>query len=101
MLGLIPGVQALRGQMPLEVDPKRLRQMAAIMQSMTPQEREDPDTIDGSRRRRIARGSGTSRQEVNLLLKQFRQMRSMLMQLTGGEGPARMSGRMKIPGFRF
>jgi len=101
VLGLIPGVQALRGQMPLEVDPKRLRQMAAIMQSMTPQEREDPDTIDGSRRRRIARGSGTSRQEVNLLLKQFRQMRSMLMQLTGGEGPAHMSKRMKIPGFRF
>jgi len=101
VLGLIPGVQALRGQMPLEVDPKRLRQMAAIMQSMTPQEREDPDTIDGSRRRRIARGSGTSRQEVNLLLKQFRQMRGMLMQLTGGEGPAHMSKRMKIPGFRF
>jgi signal recognition particle subunit SRP54 len=101
VLGLIPGVQALRGQMPLEVDPKRLRQMAAIMQSMTPQEREDPDTIDGSRRRRIARGSGTSRQEVNLLLKQFRQMRGMLMQLTGGEGPAHMSKRMKMPGFRF
>ena len=99
VLGLIPGMQALRGKMPLEVDPKRLRQMTAIMQSMTPQEREDPDMIDGSRRRRVARGSGTSRQEVNLLLKQFRQMRSMLMQLTGGEGHARMSKRMKIPGF--
>jgi len=98
VLGLIPGMQALRGQMPLEVDHKRLRQMAAIMQSMTPQEREDPDVIDGSRRRRIARGSGTSRQEVNLLLKQFRQMRSMLMQLTGGEGHARMAKRMRIPG---
>ena len=101
VLGLIPGMQALRGQMPLEVDPKRLRQMTAIMQSMTPQEREDPDMIDGSRRRRVARGSGTSRQEVNLLLKQFRQMRSMLMELTGGEGHARMSKRMRIPGFRF
>ena len=99
VLGLIPGMQALRGKMPLEVDPKRLGQMTAIMQSMTPQEREDPDMIDGSRRRRVARGSGTSRQEVNLLLKQFRQMRSMLMQLTGGEGHARMSKRMKIPGF--
>jgi signal recognition particle subunit SRP54 len=80
LLAMIPGVQALRQQVPLEMDPKRLRRMTAMVQSMTADERANPDIIDGSRRRRIAAGSGTSRQEVNLLLKQFRQMSSMLGQ---------------------
>ncbi|MCJ7822515.1 MAG: signal recognition particle protein, partial [Armatimonadetes bacterium] len=54
LLGMIPGMQGLKRQGPLEVDRKRLGQMTAIMQSMTPEERERPDVIDGSRRRRIA-----------------------------------------------
>jgi signal recognition particle subunit SRP54 len=88
LLAMIPGVQALRQQVPLEVDPKRLRRMTAMVESMTADERANPDIIDGSRRRRIAAGSGTSRQEVNLLLKQFREMSSMLGQLadTGRKG---------------
>jgi len=89
-------VQALRQQVPLEVDPKRLRRMTAMVESMTADERANPDIIDGSRRRRIAAGSGTSRQEVNLLLKQFREMSSMLGQLadTGRKGrlPKGMGG---------
>ena len=100
LLGMIPGIQALRQQVPLEVDPKRVGQMTAIVQSMTVQEREKPDIIDGSRRRRIARGSGTSRQDVNLLLKQFRQMRQMLMQFADAEKAGRMPKGLGIPGFR-
>jgi len=99
LLGMIPGIQGLRQQAPLEVDPKRFRQMAAIVQSMTGREREEPDIIDGSRRRRIARGSGTSRQDVNTLLKQFRQMRQMLVQFADVEKSGRMPKGIRIPGF--
>ena len=97
---MIPGVQKLRGQAPLEVDPKRLGRMTAVLQSMTPAERAEPDTIDGSRRRRIARGSGTSPQDVNVLLKQFRQMRAMLLQFAEAEETGRRPKRIEIPGFR-
>jgi signal recognition particle subunit SRP54 len=100
LLGMIPGLQGLRQQGPLEVDPKRLHQMTAIVQSMTPREREEPDIIDGSRRRRIAQGSGTSRQEVNLLLKQFRQMRAMLAQFARVEKTGRLPKGLGLPGFR-
>jgi len=98
LLGMIPGLQGLRRQGPLEVDRKRLGQMAAIMQSMTPGERERPDVIDGSRRRRIARGSGTTRQDVNVLLKQFRQMRAMLEQFAEAEATGRPPKGIKFPG---
>jgi len=109
LVGMIPGVQAMRGKaggpgMPLEVDPKQVKRMRAIVQSMTAEERRKPDMIDGSRRRRIARGSGVSRQEVNLLLKQFRQMRAMIAQLLAAEQSGRpFSGRagkrMGVPRF--
>jgi len=101
ILAMVPGVQTLRQKMPFEVDPKRLKHMTAIMESMTPQERETPDIIDGSRRRRIAQGSGSTRQEVNLLLKQFRQMRTMLGQFAGDEEKGRPRRRMGLPGFRM
>ncbi|MDH4179151.1 MAG: signal recognition particle protein [Armatimonadota bacterium] len=100
LLAMIPGVQALRQQIPMEVDPKRLRHMTAIMQSMSPGERANPDMIDGSRRRRIARGSGRTRQEVNFLLKQFKQMRSMLGQFADAEAKGRLPRQAGIPGFR-
>jgi signal recognition particle subunit SRP54 len=100
LLAMIPGVQALRQQIPTEIDPKRLRHMTAIMQSMSPGERANPDMIDGSRRRRIARGSGRTRQEVNFLLKQFKQMRSMLGQFADAEAKGRLPRQAGIPGFR-
>jgi len=100
LVGMIPGMQALRGQMPVEVDAKRVKRMAAIVESMTPEERREPDVIDGSRRRRIARGSGVSRQEVNTLLKQFRQMRAMIAQLMAAEQRGRPFGRMGVPRLR-
>jgi len=101
LLGMIPGMQALRRQMPLEVDPKRVRRMAAVVHSMTPEERENPDIIDGSRRKRISRGSGTSRQDVNVLLKQFRQMRAMLEQFAGTEDTGRLPRTLGTTRFRM
>ena len=100
LLGMIPGMQALRQRGPLEVDPKQMGRMVAIMRSMTPQERDQPDLIDGSRRRRIARGSGSTPQDVNMLLKQFRQMRSMLLQFADAEKTGRLPKGFGIPGFR-
>ena len=61
-----------------------LKHVEAIIHSMTPQERRTPDVIDGSRRARISKGSGTSVQEVNLLLRQFKQMKKMIGELTKG-----------------
>jgi signal recognition particle subunit SRP54 len=84
LLGLIPGVGTqLRGA---EIDPKRLVRVEAIILSMTPAERKNPKILNGSRRKRIARGSGTTVQEVNQLLKQYEQMNKM-MKLMRKSGP--------------
>ena len=69
----------------VDLDPKEWARVEAIIYSMTPAERRRPDVIDGSRKRRIARGSGTSVQEVNRLLKQFFQARKMLFQMSSPE----------------
>jgi signal recognition particle subunit SRP54 len=76
----------------------------AIIDSMTPRERDNHMIINGSRRRRIAKGSGTSVQEVNQLLKQYTQARKMMKSLSGGMGGmlGRKLGKMKLPaGFPF
>ena len=80
MLKMIPGVKPkmLAG---VDVDPKRIRHMEAIVLSMTPEERRRPEILDGSRRARIARGSGRPVSEVNRLLKQFKEMRKMMKQM--------------------
>jgi signal recognition particle subunit SRP54 len=96
VLDMIPGMSRLRGRMPTEVDPAALSKTQAIIQSMTPQERSDPGIIDGSRRRRIARGSGTSRQEVNQLLAQFKQMKQMFRRATEME-KAGKNFRINLP----
>ena len=71
MLNMIPGLSGkLKGQ-DLDIDEKQIDRIKAIIKSMTPEERENPQIIKGSRRKRIANGSGTSIQEVNSLLKQF------------------------------
>ena len=91
-LDMIPGLSALRRKMPLEVDPARLKQMEAIIQSMTMEERHSPEVINGSRRRRIAHGSGTSVQAVNQLLTQYKQLKSMLGQMADAEKGGRKHG---------
>ncbi len=77
IVGMLPGMNtsALKG---MQVDEKDLKHIEAIIYSMTPQEREQPSVINGSRRYRIAQGSGTSIQQVNRLLKQFEQMKKMM-----------------------
>ncbi len=81
MLPQIGGFQKLKD---VQVDPKDLTRIEAIISSMTPKERRKHEIINGSRRRRIARGSGTTVQDVNQLLRQYRQMRRMMRSTTGG-----------------
>lgn len=86
ILSMLPGIkpQQLKG---VQIDEKEMKHIEAIIQSMTPQERREPQIINASRRRRIARGSGTSVQDVNRLLSQFEQSKKMMRQLTNvGKG---------------
>ena len=75
---------ALRG---LNLDERELDRVQAIITSMTPHEREHPEVLNGSRRRRIAHGSGTTIQAVNQLVKQFGQMQKVMKQMAGGKMP--------------
>jgi signal recognition particle subunit SRP54 len=79
LMGMIPGVGGAIKD--LDIDNTSFKPIEAMIKSMTPKERENPDGIDGSRRKRIAKGSGTSIQEVNNLLKQFDQMRKMMKKM--------------------
>ena len=101
LLGLIPGLGAPAGG--VQVDPGRLTRVAAIIDSMTREERRKPGIINGSRRKRVARGSGTTVEEVNRLLKQFAQMRRVLKNVQSGAGARgsqarRLRKRLRIPG---
>lgn len=89
LLGMIPGFSSAKQLQGLQIDERELKRVEAIIQSMTPEERRNPDIIDGSRRRRIAAGSGTKVQDVNRLLKQFEQTRKMIKQLGGWEKRAK------------
>jgi signal recognition particle subunit SRP54 len=75
IVDFIPGAKALKG---VEVDDRRLKRFEAIICSMTPNERRRPDIVNGSRRKRIARGAGTTVEEVNRLLRQYAEMRRMI-----------------------
>jgi signal recognition particle subunit SRP54 len=86
LLGMIPGLGAAELQ-GLKVDEHELDRIAAIILSMTPEERRHPELIKGSRRLRIARGSGASVQQVSRLIKQFGQMRSVMRQVGRGRMP--------------
>jgi signal recognition particle subunit SRP54 len=88
VLGLMPGMgKAMKQVRELNMDERELDRLEAIILSMTPAERANPTIIDGSRRKRIARGSGTTVQAVNQLVKQFAQMRKMMAQLAQGKMP--------------
>jgi signal recognition particle subunit SRP54 len=87
LAGLVPGLSQIKNRLALEeVDEKYLDRVEAIIYSMTPQERRSPDIIDGSRRRRIAAGSGTTPTDVNRLLKQYREAKRIMQQITTGRG---------------
>jgi signal recognition particle subunit SRP54 len=84
LVGMLPGIpKELKNA---EIDERELARVEAIIRSMTPQERRTPQIINGSRRLRVARGSGTSTTEVNQLLKQFKEMQKMMKMLSRGKG---------------
>jgi signal recognition particle subunit SRP54 len=95
LLGMIPGMQQLSKQMPAEETEKGLVVTEAVINSMTPQERRNPKIINASRKRRIARGSGTSVQQVNQLLKQFSQMQQMMKRMQSGRLGKAMMPRLR------
>ena len=88
ILKMLPGARKM-GLNNINIDPKQLGRIEAIILSMTPKERRNPDILKSSRKIRIAKGSGTSVEEVNRLLKQFEQMKIMMKQFT--------NGNMKLP----
>ena len=95
MLDKLPGVSGLSEELKGKVDDKLTHRMEAIITSMTPAERRNPDIIKGSRKRRIAAGSGTQIQDVNRPLKQFDQMQRMMKQISGKGGLRKMMSGMK------
>ncbi|MDP2946363.1 MAG: signal recognition particle protein [bacterium] len=96
ILEMVPGFAALGKKLPTEaLDEKQLKRIEAIIQSMTPAERHNPIIIGGSRRRRIALGSGATPQDVNQLLNQFRQTQKMMKMMAGGKMPKNLMGMFR------
>ena len=90
LLGMIPGIgKAVKD---MDIDDNAFKGVEAIIRSMTPKERANPDIINNSRKERIARGSGTTLQEVNKLMKQFEQIRKTMKTVAGGKFPGMMPG---------
>jgi signal recognition particle subunit SRP54 len=92
LVDMLPGMPKLAGQLPAGTEEAQLKKVEAIILSMTPEERRNPGIIGGSRRRRIARGSGTSPQDINRLLNQFRQMQKLMKMGVGGKIPRNLRG---------
>jgi signal recognition particle subunit SRP54 len=94
VISMIPGMGAVKG---IDADrgEREMRRAIAIVDSMTPQERRDPSVINGSRRKRIAKGSGSSVEDVNRLLKQFAQTRKLVKELgSGSKAMKRLAARL-------
>ena len=86
IMEMVPGMSSIAGRMSEEgLEDGQIGRVEAVIRSMTPEERRRPEIIGGSRRRRIARGSGTKPQDVNQLLNQFRRMQKMMRQLAAGK----------------
>ena len=97
ILGMIPGLGDLKQLADNKPDEKQMGRVEAIISSMTPDERRNEKIINGSRRKRIAAGSGTSVEEVNRLLKQFGEMKKVLQMIGGGGGMPKLPKGMKVP----
>jgi signal recognition particle subunit SRP54 len=96
ILSMMPQIGPLKDLKNVKVDEREITRVVAIIDSMTPRERANHMLVNGSRRRRIARGSGTTVQEVNQLLKQYTQMRKMMKSFSGGFLGKKL-GKMKLP----
>jgi len=99
VVGMIPGMGKTMKNM--DIDDDAFKSIEAIIYSMTPAERENPALLNGSRRKRIANGSGTNIQEVNQLLKQFSETRKMMKMVSQGKNMRQMMGNMQQQGRRF
>jgi signal recognition particle subunit SRP54 len=98
ILGMMPQMGPLKGLKDVKVDEKEITRIVAIIDSMTEKERVNHMIVNGARRRRIAKGSGTSVQDVNNLLKQYAQTRKMMKSITGGGGfMGKRLGMLKLP----
>jgi signal recognition particle subunit SRP54 len=98
ILGMMPNIGPIKNLKDVKVDENEITRVVAIIDSMTAKERNNHLIINGTRRRRIAKGSGTSVQEVNALLKQYAQARKMMRSLTGGGGfLGKRLGKFKLP----
>ncbi|MGI6434253.1 MAG: signal recognition particle protein [Syntrophomonadaceae bacterium] len=98
LLGMIPGMGKQLKNMQISVDEKEIAHIEAIISSMTPRERRNPEILNGSRKKRIARGSGTRVQDVNRLVKQFEESRKMMKQFSDMGKKVKKGG---LPPFRF
>ncbi|WP_078380923.1 signal recognition particle protein [Sutcliffiella halmapala] len=96
ILGMIPGANKMKGLKNVQVDEKQIGHVEAVIKSMTKAEKANPDLINASRKKRIAKGSGRPVQEVNRLLKQFEEMKKMMKQMT-----TMSKGKGKKGGFKF
>ena len=96
IIGMIPGLNQQIGN--IDIDPKALSHIEAIIQSMTKKERTNPSILNGPRKKRIADGSGRSIAEVNRLIKQFEEFRKMMKQFNGGKGMKGMKGMKGLGG---
>ncbi len=92
---LLPGMSQLAGRLPEGVEEKQLKKVEAIILSMTPEERHNPNIIGGSRRRRIAWGSGVKPQDINQLLNQFQQMQKLMRMGARGKLPRNLMGMFR------
>ena len=96
IMEMIPGFSNLSKRLPTDaMDEDRLKRVEAIVFSMTPQERRNPDMLNGSRKRRIAKGSGTEPKDVNQLLNQFKQTQKLMKQMASGRVPRGLSGLLR------
>jgi signal recognition particle subunit SRP54 len=96
LLGMLPGANKIKGLKNAQVDEKQIGSVEAIIRSMTKEEKQHPEIINSGRRKRIAKGSGTTVPEVNRLLKQFEDMKKMMKQMTS-MSKGKKKGGMKFP----
>ncbi len=95
LVEMLPGMSKISSRLPEGAQEAQMKKVEAIIQSMTPEERRNPSIIGGSRRKRIARGSGTATHDVNQLLNQFTQMQKIIKMGVGGKLPRNMMGMFK------
>jgi signal recognition particle subunit SRP54 len=97
LLKMMPGANKIKGLNNLQIDEKQIGHVEAIIRSMTMEEKNHPEILNSSRKRRIAKGSGRTVPEVNRLLKQFEDMKKMMKQMTGMQQKGKKKGGFKFP----